>query len=180
MQPYCYIDIVQTRRCIKSTKETISKIRESSSNNCGPRIYIDYLIPLPVKTTDADIDPWPGGLAQQYKYAEDILKDILLGIVDESSRENCSSQIVSADDCCGLFIQESPVSPELDVAALLFPSPDQLQNIKEIDNMVGDKRTLIIFNRQFKQAADFGFFNKAEGKEVMDKYEFGFAFQEIA
>lgn len=48
--------------------------------------------------------------------------------------------------------------------------------------MVGDKRTLIIFNRQFKQAADFGFFNKnkAEGKEVMDKYEFGFAFQEIA
>jgi hypothetical protein len=61
-------------------------------------------------------------------------------------------------------------------------SPDQLQNIKEIDKMVGDKRTLIIFNRQFKQAADFGFFNKnkAEGKEVMDKYEFGFAFQEIA
>ena len=116
--PVQHLIHIQTRRCIKSTKE---KIRESSTNNCGPRIYIDYLIPLPVKTTDADIDPWPGGLAQQYKYAEDILKDILLGIVDESSRENCSSQIVSADDCCGLFIQESPVSPELDVAALLFP-----------------------------------------------------------
>jgi len=96
------------------------------------------------------------------------------------SSDNCSSQIVSADDCCGLFIQESPIKPELDVAALLFPGPDQLQNMKEIDNMVGDKRTLIIFNKQFKQAADFGFFNKEEGKEVMDKYEWGFAFQEIA
>ena len=42
----------QTRRAITSTKETITKIKES---NLPPRIYIDYLIPLPPETSDADI-----------------------------------------------------------------------------------------------------------------------------
>ena len=65
-----------------------------------------------------------------YPYAEDILRDILTGVVEESSRDKCSSQVISASDCCGFFIQESPISPEQDVAALLFPGPDQLSNIK--------------------------------------------------
>mmetsp|Transcript_23344 Transcript_23344/g.48834 ORF Transcript_23344/g.48834 Transcript_23344/m.48834 type:complete len:106 (-) Transcript_23344:11-328(-) len=78
----------QTRRAITSMKEKIAQVR---SSNLPPRIYIDYLIPLPPATTDADIDPWPGGLAQMYPYAEDILRDILTGIVDESSRDAVSS-----------------------------------------------------------------------------------------
>ena len=168
---------LQTQRAIKSTKDTISKIR---SNNRPPRIYMDYLIPLPPATSDADIDPWPGGLAQMYPYAEDILKDILTGVVEESTRDKCSTQVLSVQDCCGFFVQESPISPQLDVAALLFPGPDQLQNIKQIESMVGDKRALIIFNRQYTRPEDFGMFKKGEGKELMDKYEWGFAFQEIA
>jgi len=66
----------QTRRAITSVKDSISKIR---ADDRPPRLYVDYLIPLPPATSDADIDPWPGGLAQQYSYAEDILKDILTG-----------------------------------------------------------------------------------------------------
>ena len=54
-----------------------------------------------------------------YPYAEDIVRDILTGVVEESSREKCSSQVLSASDCCGFFIQESPLSPELDVAAVV-------------------------------------------------------------
>jgi len=169
----------QTRRAIRSTRETISKIREQS--NVPPRIYVDYLIPLPPETSDADIDPWPGGLAQMYPYAEDILRDILSGVVEDSSKDKCSTQILSSSDCCGLFIQESPVSPELDVAAVLFPGPDQLDQLKQIDNMVGDKRALILFNRQFTRPADFGFFNKGEAQKVIfENYQWGFAFQEIA
>ena len=167
----------QTRRAIISTRETISKIKEA---NKPPRIYVDYLIPLPPETSDADIDPWPGGLAQQYPYAEDILREILVGIVEDAVAEKCSSQVISESDCCGLFIQESPISPELDVAALLFPSPDQLKNMQEIEQMVGDKRTLLIFNRQFTRPADFGFFQKGEAQKFLDKFDWGFAFQEIA
>eukprot|EP00584_Thalassiosira_punctigera_P001513 CAMPEP_0172533404 /NCGR_PEP_ID=MMETSP1067-20121228/6125_1 /TAXON_ID=265564 ORGANISM="Thalassiosira punctigera, Strain Tpunct2005C2" /NCGR_SAMPLE_ID=MMETSP1067 /ASSEMBLY_ACC=CAM_ASM_000444 /LENGTH=277 /DNA_ID=CAMNT_0013318049 /DNA_START=87 /DNA_END=920 /DNA_ORIENTATION=+ len=167
----------QTRRAITSTKEKISQFR---SSNLPPRIYIDYLIPLPRETNDADIDPWPGGLAQMYPYAEDILRDVLAGVVDESSRDDCSSQVISAPDCCGFFVQESPLSPEMDVAALLFPGPDQFAKMGEIEDMVGDKRALIIFNRQFARAEDFGFFQKGEAKKLLDRYEWGFAFQEIA
>lgn len=166
-------------RAIASTKEKIAQIR-SSSPGLPPRIYIDYLIPLPPATSDADIDPWPGGLAQQYPYAEDILRDILAGVVDESSRDMVSSQVISEQDCCGLFIQESPVSPAEDVAAVLFPGPDQFDKLKEIEGMVGDKRPLIIFNRQFTRAEDFGFFKKGEARGWMDKFQWGFAFQEIA
>jgi len=167
----------QTSRAITSMKEKIAQVR---SSNLPPRIYIDYLIPLPPATTDADIDPWPGGLAQMYPYAEDILCDILTGVVDESSRDKVSSQVVSVQDCCGFFIQESPVSPELDVAALLFPGPDQFAKMKEIEDMVGDSRTLIIFNRQYTRPEDFGFLKKGEAKGFMERYDWGFAFQEIA
>ena len=121
-----------------------------------------------------------GGLAQQYPYAEDIVREILAGVVEDSTPEKCSSQIISASDCCGLFIQESPLSPELDVAALVFPSPDQLENMKQIEQMVGDKRAMIVFNRQFTRAADFGFFKKGESQKFLDKFEWAFAFQEIA
>lgn len=121
-----------------------------------------------------------GGLAQQYPYAEDIVREILAGVVEDSAPEKCSSQIISASDCCGLFIQESPLSPELDLAALVFPSPDQLENMKQIEQMVGDKRAMIVFNRQFTRAADFGFFQKGESQKFLDKFEWAFAFQEIA
>ena len=167
----------QTRRAIASTRETISKIREA---NKPPRIYVDYLIPLPAETSDADIDPWPGGLAQQYPYAEEILRELLAEVVEDSTPEKCSSQVISASDCCGFFIQESSTSPELDVAAILFPGPDQLDKMKEIERMVGDKRTLIIFNRQFTRAADFGFFRKDDTQKFLDKYQWAFAFQENA
>jgi len=167
----------QTRRTITSTKEKISQIR---STNLPPRIFIDYLIPLPPATNDADIDPWPGGLAQQFPYAEGIIRDILAGVVEDSSRDRCSSQLLSEEDCCGFFVQESPLSPDLDVAAVVFPGPDQYTKLKEIEDMVGDQRTLIVFNRQFTRAEDFGFFRKGEAKEWLQKYQWGFAFQEIA
>lgn len=203
------------RRAIASTREKIAELRSSGS---PPRIYVDYLIPLPRETNgerrrrpkigiyqpkmitpgrnsnaiisvslalrengeDADIDPWPGGLAQMYPYAEDILRDILTGVVEESSSDGCSSQVISASDCCGFFVQESPVSPELDVAAVLFPGPDQFDRLKEIEAMVGDKRALILFNRQFARAEDFGFFQKGEARGFLERFEWGFAFQEIA
>ncbi len=108
------------------------------------------------------------------------MRELLVGVVEDAEPEKCSSQVISASDCCGLFIQESPNSPELDVACLLFPSPDQLQNMQEIEQMVGDKRTLLVLNRQFTRAADFGFFKKGESQKFLDKFEWAFAFQEIA
>lgn len=159
----------QTQFAIESLRAAIQEGRR--------RLYVDYLIPLPPETTAADIDPWPGGLSQQYSYASDILKEILRGIVDDPTEE-CSSQVISASDCCGFFIQESKKDAKSDIAALLFPEVDQLDTIEEIDSMVGDERTLLLYNRQFTRPSDFGFGNKERfNKVVFDRFSWGFAFK---
>lgn len=168
----------QTRRAIASLSDAIADAKEKGK---PARLYVDYLIPLPPETQAADIDPWPGGLAQMYPYATDIVETILRGIVEEPASGPCSSQVLSAPDCCGFFIQESRSDPKNDVAAILFPGVDQLEKIDEIDKMVGKDRTLILFNKQFQRPADFGFGRGNRCKEVVfDKFSHGFAFQEFA
>lgn len=174
----------QTQRAITSISNAIGAVRESEgadgSNDKRLRFYVDYLIPIPPETQAADIDPWPGGLAQMYPYAEDIVSEILKGVVDEPAGP-CSSQVISQPDCCGFFVQESKVSPKNDIAAIVFPGVDQLNDIDQIDKMVGDKRTLILFNKQFQRVADFGFGNGDRCQQIIfDQFTYGFAFQELA
>jgi len=172
----------QTRRAIASLRDAITSIKATTPNKPA-RLYLDYLIPLPPATKAEDIDPWPGGLAQMYPYAEDIIAEILRGVVDDPVETKCSSQVLSAPDCCGLFIQESKVDAKGDVAAVLFPGPDQLDLIEEVDAMVGDSRTLILVNRQFQRPADFGLNPVRQTKSkavVFEPFEWGFAFQEFA
>ena len=115
-----------------------------------------------------------------YPYAEDILTNILQGIVDDPAGP-CSSQVISEADCSGFFVQESKTSAKNDIAAILFPGVDQLANIQQIDEMVGDERTLILFNKQFQRPADFGFGNGDKCKKIVfDRFSQGFAFQEFA
>ncbi len=167
----------QTRRAIRSLSNAIEDAKERGK---PLRFYVDYLIPLPPETQAADIDPWPGGLAQMYPYATETVKKILNGITKEPTN-SCSSQVISEPDCCGFFIQESTVSAKNDVAAILFPSVDQLEKIDEIDQMVGNERVLILFNKQFQRPADFGFGKNDRCKKVVfDRFSYGFAFQEFA
>jgi hypothetical protein len=166
----------QTRRAIRSLTDAVEDAKENSR---PARLFVDYLVPLPPETKAEDIDPWPGGLAQMYPYAEDILKEILQGVVDEPAGQ-CSSQVLSEPDCCGFFVQESNISPKNDIAAIMFPGVDQLEKINEINNMVGP-RTLILFNRQFQRPVDFGFLGKDRSQKIVfDKFEWGFAFQEFS
>lgn len=167
----------QTSRAISSIKNAIDGRREEGA---PLRLFVDYLVPLPQETRAEDIDPWPGGLAQMYPYAEDILSSILKGVVDDPV-ESCSSQVISAPDCCGFLVQESKISTKNDVAAILFPGVDQLQQIEDIEAMVGEERTLIFFNKQFQRPVDFGFANNGRSKKgIFDRYTQGFAFQEFA
>lgn len=167
----------QTSRAISSIKNAIEGRREEGK---PLRLYVDYLVPLPPATLAEDIDPWPGGLAQMYPYAEDIMSTILQGVVEDPVSP-CSSQVISAPDCCGFFVQESKTSAKNDVAAILFPGVDQLKQIEDIDAMVGEERTLILFNKQFRSPVDFGFAKKDRSKnEIFDRYAHGFAFQEFA
>jgi Domain of unknown function (DUF1995) len=166
----------QTRLALRSLRKAIA----SSNDDVPKRFFVDYLIPLPRDTKPEDIDPWPGGLAQMYPYGEQIVTDLLRGLVEEPAGA-CSSQIVSASDCCGFFVQESLTSARNDMAAILFPGVDQLDTIQDIDTMVGPYRTLLLVNRQFQRPVDFGFTNKDRAQQqLFDRYTWGFAFQELA
>ncbi|KAG7346849.1 DUF1995 domain containing protein [Nitzschia inconspicua] len=100
-------------------------------------------------------------------------------VVDEPAGK-CSSQILSAPDCCGFFVQESKTAAKNDIAAILFPGVDQLDKMQDLDAMVGD-RPLLLFNKQFQRPVDFGFLkNEQSRKEIFDRYAQGFAFQEFA
>ncbi|KAG7346851.1 hypothetical protein IV203_005920 [Nitzschia inconspicua] len=68
----------QTTRAVVSIQNAIDNHRREGK---PLRFFVDYLIPLPPETKAEDIDPWPGGLAQMYPYAEEILMDILQRVV---------------------------------------------------------------------------------------------------
>jgi Domain of unknown function (DUF1995) len=182
----------QTRRAIRSIRDAIQQVNNNSSSAAdsgqpsqapgrGRRLYVDYLLPLPIETKAEDIDPWPGGLAQMYPYAERVVQEILAGVVDEAAGPS-SSVVLSQADCCGFFVQESKTLPKYDIAAIVFPSVDQLDKINEIDTqLVGPDRTLILFNKQFQRPADFGFAAKDRAQRIIfDRYHWGFAFQEMS
>lgn len=121
-----------------------------------------------------------------YPYAETIITELLQGVCDDPKPGGCSSQVLSAPDCCGFFIQESVSNPKQDIAAVVFPSVDQLQTLAEVDAMVGPERTLLLVNKQFQRPVDFG--NGVFGRgnrersqtQLFDRYTYGFAFQELA
>ena len=166
----------QTRQAGYSLRKAI-KFQKEQKKTC--RLFVDYLIPIPETTKAEDIDPWPGGLAQMYPYAEQIVQDILKDLVENPGE--CTSQIINPEDCCGFLVQESKDGPSEDVAAVIFPSVDQLPSLQQIDELVGPKRTLLLFNKQFQRLSDFGMGqrNIAE-KIVFDSFIYGYAFQEFA
>ena len=56
-----------------------------------------------------------------------------------------------------------------------------MKQIEDIEAMVGDQRTLLLFNKQFQRPADFGFLNRNKSQnQIFDRYAQGFAFQEFA
>ena len=165
----------------EQTQRAIQSIRRARDEGAR-RLWVDYLLPLPPETSAADVDPWPGGLEQMYPYAQAVLQEILAGVVDDPASGPCSSQVISSSDCCGFLVQESQTSPGEDVAAILFPGVDQLDQIANVDRMVGDDRLLLLFNRQFQRPADFGFgaTTSRANSVVFDRFQWGFAFQEFA
>ena len=63
---------------------------------------------------------------------------------------------------------------------MIFPSPDQLDDLQRIDAMVGVKRPLLVVNPQYRRPADFGFFKKGAGEKLLSRYAVGYAFEEFA
>lgn len=137
---------------------------------------------VPIQGTAApeDLDPWPGGLKQQYPIALDLGKQILAAVTGGYQRE-CTSQVLDAEDACGLILAQG-ATPAEDAACVLFAGTDQMGDLANVETMVGDKRLLCLLNPQFKRLQDFSLWQRGKAQSTyFDRgYVTSFAFEEFA
>lgn len=124
-----------------------------------------------------DLDPWPGGLKQQYPFAVDLARQCLRKAVGTGA--SVKDQVVDAEDACGLLIAQAETAAD-DVACLLFPGADQLAALEQMDASCGP-RTLIVLNKQFRRPADFGLNRGRADAAFFDRgFETAYALEEFA
>jgi len=137
---------------------------------------------VPIQGTSApeDLDPWPGGLRQQYPIALGLGRQLLSDVTGASERM-CTDQLLDAEDACGLILAQSE-TPADDAACVLFAGSDQMDQLAKVEGMVGDKRLLCLLNPQFRRLEDFSFWQREKAKNAyFDRgYQTAFAFEELA
>lgn len=114
-----------------------------------------------------ELDDWPGGARQMMEAASPLVTDILKlqQISEKSDDENDGrrqtsfmtiqeSVIDQADGVRALFAQANDAKD--DSCSILLPSGDTVMKLKEMDVQVGDKRSMILVNSQWRRKTDFG------------------------
>jgi len=126
-----------------------------------------------------DLDPWPGGLKQQFPIALGLGREMLQGVTGASERE-CSDSVLDAEDACGLILAQG-ATPTEDAACVLFAGCDQMDELAKVDKMAAG-RLLCLLNPQFKRMEDFSLWQRGKAKAAyFDKgYELAYAFEEFA
>ena len=126
-----------------------------------------------------DLDPWPGGLKQQFPIALGLGREILMGITGASER-GISDQVLDAQDACGLILAQG-ATPAQDAACVLFAGCDQMDELEKVDRMAAG-RLLCLLNPQFQRLEDFSLWQRSKAKAswLNKGYELAYAFEEFA
>lgn len=137
---------------------------------------------VPIQGTSApeDLDPWPGGLKQQYPIALGLGRQLLMDVTGASER-TCTNQVLDAEDACGLILAQGE-TPADDAACVLFAGSDQMDELAKVEGMVGEKRLLCLLNPQFRRLEDFSLWQRGKAKSSYFErgYQTAFAFEELA
>ena len=135
---------------------------------------------VPIQGTSApeDLDPWPGGLKQQYPLALDLARQVLQGVTGASER-TVSDQVLDAEDACGLVLAQGE-TPAEDAALCVFMGCDQMDQLTKVDTMTSG-RLLCLLNPQFKRLEDFSLWQRGKAKAAYFEkaYECSYAFEEF-
>ena len=139
---------------------------------------VEFGVEIQGTSAPEDLDPWPGGLLQQYPIALDIGRRILAGVTGASER-GVTDQVLNAEDGCGLILAQGS-TPAEDAACVLFPGTDQLADLIKVNGMAKG-RLLCLLNPQFKRLEDFSLWQRGKAKEAYFEqgYELGYAFEEF-
>lgn len=144
------------------------------------RLIVSLVVPTdPEFDQPADLDPWPGGLKQQYPIALELARAMLQRVVGCEATA-VADQVVDGEDACGLLTAQAASAAD-DVACLLFPGCDQLGALEQMDATAGG-RALVLVNPQFRRAADFSPWQREQAARAFFGvgYETAYAFEEFA
>ena len=127
-----------------------------------------------------DLDPWPGGLKQQYPIALELGRKMLRSVAGAASFSAVSDQVLDAEDACGLILAQGESAKD-DAACILFAGSDQIDELARVDAMATG-RVLCLLNPQFQREADFSLWQRGKAKAAyFDKgYQVSYAFEEFA
>ena len=134
-----------------------------------------------IKGTSApeDLDPWPGGLKQQYPIALTLARQLLQGVTS-ASQDGVSDQVLDAEDACGLVLAQG-ATPSDDAACIVFLGSDQIKQLVDVDRMA-QGRLLCLLNQQFRRVEDFSLWQRGSANEAYFSkgYETTYALEELA
>lgn len=157
---------------IRRAAAAVTHARDAGNN----RQIVRIVVPQLETVRPEDLDPWPGGLAQQYPYAMDLSRELLGGVVgtDASLRD----QVLDAQDACGLLTAEA-AKPDDDCALVLFCGCDQMDQLDNVEAMA-QGRLVVLVNPQFRRIQDFGLMQRTRAQPLLDRYTVSYAFEEFA
>mmetsp|Transcript_60389 Transcript_60389/g.100246 ORF Transcript_60389/g.100246 Transcript_60389/m.100246 type:complete len:283 (-) Transcript_60389:94-942(-) len=126
-----------------------------------------------------DLDPWPGGLKQQFPIALALGRSLLQGATG-ASESAVTDQVLDAEDACGLILAQGN-TPAEDAACVLFAGTDQLGQLEQVDKMA-EGRLLCLLNPQFRRLQDFSLWQRGKAKATyFDRdYQITYSFEELA
>jgi len=134
-----------------------------------------------IKGTSApeDLDPWPGGLKQQFPIALELGRQLLQRVTGAAAAQ-VSDQVLDAEDACGLILAQGEKAED-DVACVLFAGCDQIDQLARVDAMA-DGRLLCLLNPQFRRVEDFSLWQRGKARTAFfDRgFETTYAFEEFA
>ena len=127
-----------------------------------------------------DLDPWPGGLKQQFPIALSLSRKMMQTVANCASEAGVTDQVLDAEDACGLILAQGP-TPAEDAACVLFVGCDQMDQLAKVDKMASG-RLLCLINPQFKRLEDFSLWQRGRAKAAYfdQGYEVAYAFEEFA
>ena len=169
----------------QQTRQASEAVWAALSDGCTRQI-VQLSLPLIGAT---EMDDWPGGIQQQFKAIQPMLKQLLLGlpstraVEDENgdtattSKARILEKILDDADAVVLATLECPRARD-DVLSLVFPTSDSLSYMEDAAKGAGP-RLLALVNPQWKGTGEFGLFQRGRAEKFLNDFVLSYSLQSI-
>jgi Domain of unknown function (DUF1995) len=145
-------------------RQAAESIRRATRGGCH-RHVVRLLLPVQ-RSSDSDLDDWPGGARQMMEAAEPLV-DLILKQATPGGETLCTLRkvIIEPNDGVGAIFAQAESAKD-DSCTVLLPAAETVPKLQELEAQVGPTRNLIVVNPQWKRRSDFGGFGAFFGQQA--------------